>query len=154
MVVNLAEPSNVLEGRHSHKGLAICFIHTRHPSSLETVIVVPGQSVGIRPLTDAIGANDPLTVEGIIVLAVVELLVNVPADLEVKVGRHRHIACVKQAVDVAPQEKPIRGFMLAAEVMRLNPKFSVSRHMKAYSLHDPARNAWYRDLLLRAGLPE
>ncbi len=42
----------------------------------------------------------------------------------------------------------------ADEAMRLNPKLTASRYMKSYSLHDPARDAWYKDLLLRAGLPE
>ncbi len=42
----------------------------------------------------------------------------------------------------------------AAEATRLNPKLTASRYMKSYSLHDPARDAWYKDLLVQAGLPE
>ena len=40
------------------------------------------------------------------------------------------------------------------ETLRLMPKFSVSRYQKSYPLNDPKRVAWYKDLLLRAGLPE
>jgi adenylate cyclase len=42
----------------------------------------------------------------------------------------------------------------AKEVKRRNPKFTASRYMKSYSLHDPKRDSWYKNLLLRAGLPE
>jgi adenylate cyclase len=42
----------------------------------------------------------------------------------------------------------------AKEVKRLNPKFTASRFMKSYSLNDPKRDAWYKALLLRAGIPE
>jgi hypothetical protein len=40
------------------------------------------------------------------------------------------------------------------EVKRLNPKMTASRFMKTGSLHDPKRDSWYKNLLLRAGLPE
>jgi tetratricopeptide (TPR) repeat protein len=42
----------------------------------------------------------------------------------------------------------------AAEAARLDPKLTASRYMESYSLHDPARDAWYKDLLVQAGLPE
>ena len=42
----------------------------------------------------------------------------------------------------------------ADEAIRLNPKFTASQYMKSYSLHNPARDAWYKDLLVQAGLPE
>ncbi len=42
----------------------------------------------------------------------------------------------------------------AQETLRLKPKFSVSRYQTSYPLNDPKRVAWYKDLLLRAGLPE
>ena len=42
----------------------------------------------------------------------------------------------------------------AQETLRLTPKFSISRYQKSYPLNDPKRVAWYKDLLLRAGLPE
>jgi TolB-like protein/class 3 adenylate cyclase/Flp pilus assembly protein TadD len=40
------------------------------------------------------------------------------------------------------------------EALRLQPNYTVSNYEKAYPLHDPERNAWYKDLLLRSGLPE
>jgi TolB-like protein/class 3 adenylate cyclase len=42
----------------------------------------------------------------------------------------------------------------AAEALRLKPSFSVSAHQKVFQLQDPERNAWLKDLLLRASLPE
>jgi hypothetical protein len=42
----------------------------------------------------------------------------------------------------------------ADTVAELNPKFTASRYMKTNSLNDPKRDSWYKNLLLRAGLPE
>jgi adenylate cyclase len=42
----------------------------------------------------------------------------------------------------------------AAQVLKLNPKFSVTKYQKSYPLSDPKRAEWYKGLLLRAGLPE
>jgi adenylate cyclase len=39
------------------------------------------------------------------------------------------------------------------EGLRLEPNYTTRKYEKAYPLHDPKRNAWYRSLLLRAGLP-
>ena len=44
---------------------------------------------------------------------------------------------------------------LAADpVMRLNPTFSATRFMQSHTLHDPERDKYFTDLLVRAGLPE
>ncbi len=40
------------------------------------------------------------------------------------------------------------------EALRLNPRFSVSSLQKIFQFQDPKRNAWLKDLLMRAGLPE
>jgi adenylate cyclase len=37
--------------------------------------------------------------------------------------------------------------------LRLEPNYTAHNYEKAYPLHDPKRDAWYKDLLLRAGLP-
>jgi adenylate cyclase len=43
----------------------------------------------------------------------------------------------------------------AKEILRLDPKFTISDFLyKGYSFHDPKRNDWYIDLLVRAGLPK
>jgi adenylate cyclase len=42
----------------------------------------------------------------------------------------------------------------AKEVMRLDPKFTATRLMQSHTLHDPARDARFRNLMQRAGLPE
>lgn len=39
------------------------------------------------------------------------------------------------------------------EALRLEPNYTASNYEEAYPLHDPQRDAWYRKLLLRAGLP-
>ena len=87
--------------------------HLRRRSSPESMLVVPGQGTGIRMLADIPGRLNPLTVKRVVVFAVVKLFPNAAADLEVKVGRHCHIAGVEQAVDVATQEEPVSPFMLA-----------------------------------------
>ena len=42
----------------------------------------------------------------------------------------------------------------AAEALRINPKLTVSKYQKANPLKDPEKFAWYRDLLVRSGIPE
>jgi adenylate cyclase len=42
----------------------------------------------------------------------------------------------------------------ANEVLRLNPKITATRLMQSHSLHNPERDARFKDLLQRAGLPE
>jgi hypothetical protein len=39
-------------------------------------------------------------------------------------------------------------------VLQLNSKFTATRFMQGHSLHDPARDSRFRNLLIRAGLPE
>ena len=41
------------------------------------------------------------------------------------------------------------------EVLRLNPRLTISKFQQlGYLFQDPKRNDWYKDLLMRAGLPE
>lgn len=40
------------------------------------------------------------------------------------------------------------------EALRLEPNYTVGKYEEAYPLHGLERSAWYKDLLLRAGLPE
>jgi TolB-like protein/class 3 adenylate cyclase len=42
----------------------------------------------------------------------------------------------------------------AAELLKLNPEFSVKNYVKAQPFKAPERKEWMRDLLLKAGLPE
>jgi len=86
------------------------------------------------------------------------------------VGRKEEAAATyRKAIDLSPKSAPIHARLAAVyvdlgrteiaraaagEVMLLNPKLTASRYMKSYSLHDPVRDAWYKNLLLRAGLPE
>jgi adenylate cyclase len=42
----------------------------------------------------------------------------------------------------------------ANEVMLLNPMFSATRFMQSHTLHDPERDRFFIELLIRAGLPE
>ncbi len=86
------------------------------------------------------------------------------------VGRKEEaVASFKKAIDLKPNHVLPHAFLAAVyvdlgrmdearaqayEVMRLNPKFTASRLMQSHSLHDPARDARYKDLLQRAGLPE
>jgi len=83
------------------------------------------------------------------------------------VGRKEEAAATyRKAIDLSPKSAPIHARLAAVyvdlgrteiaraaagEVMLLNPKLTASRYMKSYSLHDPVRDAWYKNLLLRAG---
>jgi len=114
VIVDFAEPSHMLESRHAHRSVGAVSGHRRHRSSPETIFVVPGQGIGIGALTDVRGRVDFLTVQRIVVLAVIELVPDASADLEPQVGCYRHIAGVKQAVNVPPQEKSVPCLVRAA----------------------------------------
>src|ERR1019366_5523460 len=60
------------------------------------------------------GRFDLVAVKRIVVLAIVELLPDAPADLEVQVGSYGHIAGVEQAMNVPPQQESIGGLVRAA----------------------------------------
>jgi adenylate cyclase len=84
------------------------------------------------------------------------------------VGRKEEaVAAFKRAIDQNPRRAVARlaavyadlGRMneakaAAKEVKRLNPKMTESRYIKTWSLNDPKRDAWYKALLLRAGITE
>jgi hypothetical protein len=76
----------------------------------ETVLVVPGQADRIGTLLDPSRQLDLPTVERVVVTPVLELFANAPTDLEVKAGRHGHIASIEQAVNVASQEEAVARF--------------------------------------------
>lgn len=40
------------------------------------------------------------------------------------------------------------------EGLRLEPNYTAGHYTKAYPMHDPKRDAWYKNLLVQAGLPE
>jgi len=62
---------------------------------------------------------------------------------------HAFLAAVYVDIDRMSDAK-----LAAEEVKRLNPNFTAAGFMNSYSLHDPERDARFRDLLVRAGLPE
>jgi adenylate cyclase len=86
------------------------------------------------------------------------------------VGRKEEaVAALKRAIDQKPRSvsPQVRLAAVYADLGRMNeakaaatevklrkPKFTASRYMKSYSLNDPKRDAWFKALLLRAGLPE
>jgi len=86
------------------------------------------------------------------------------------VGRKEEaVAAFKRAIDQKPRNASPQIRLAAVyadlgrmdeakattkEVKRLKPKMTASYMMKVYSLNDPKRDAWYKALLLRAGLPE
>ena len=115
VIVDLAQPSHMLESRHAHQGVAVIDRHRYHRHPLKQCSLCQRQRLGIGALADILGrASILLTVQRVVVPAVVELLLDAPADLEPQIGRHRHIAGVEQAVDVAPKQKAVSRLVLAA----------------------------------------
>src|SRR5258705_8529457 len=75
-------------------------------------------------MADFLRRVDRLAVKRVVVSAVVELLLDPAADLETQVGRDRHVAGVEKAMDIAPQQEPVRGLVLAAIAVGANmPRF-------------------------------
>ena len=127
VIMDLVQPSHILESRHAHQGVAVVSGYRRHRSSLETMLVMPGQGIGIGVLADIFGCADPLTVKCVVGLAVIKFLPNAPADLEMEAGRYRHIACVEQTVNVPPQQEPVPWLVFATLAVRSNMRSLESR---------------------------
>jgi hypothetical protein len=53
-------------------------------------------------------------VQSVVVVSVLELLLDPAADLEPHLRRHRDIAAIEEAVNVAPEQKSVRDVMRAA----------------------------------------
>lgn len=68
-----------------------------------------------------------LTLQGVVVLAVVEFFPNASANLKVKVRRHRHIAGIEQAVDVTPQQEPVTCLVFTTITIRPDMRSFESR---------------------------
>ena len=60
-----------------------------------------------------------------------------------------HLAAVYADLDRLDEA----GFA-ATEALEHNPSLSASSYLESHPFHDAERTAWYKDLLLRAGLPE
>ena len=86
------------------------------------------------------------------------------------VGRKQEaVEWLKKAIALKPKRAGIRARLaavytdlgqmneataVAVEVLRIRSKFSVSKYQKSDHFQDPKRNAWLKDLMVRAGLPE
>jgi len=86
------------------------------------------------------------------------------------VGRKEEaVESLKNAISLKPNNPQPYAFLAAVytdlgqmdkakeaadEILRLNPKFTASRFIQSHTLHNPARDARFKDLLQRAGLPE
>lgn len=76
---------------------------------------------------------------------------------------------LKKAKSLRPKHVSVHAYLVAAlvdldrmgdaraaadELLRLNPKFTASRFLQeGYEFQDPERNDWFKNLLVRAGLP-
>ena len=60
---------------------------------------MPGQESGVGPLFNHDRRTDLASVQGVVVPSVLVLLLDAAADLEVKIGCHRDIAGIKQAME-------------------------------------------------------
>ncbi len=112
VIVHFPQHSDMRKSGQAHDGVPGMISRLRHGSSLEAMLVVPAEGGGIGPLAHALRHEDPLAVQGIVVFAVVEFFTNAAADFEVKLGRNGHIACVKEAVDVASEKQAVSRLML------------------------------------------
>ena len=86
------------------------------------------------------------------------------------VGRKEEaISTYKKAIDAGAVTAPLRvrlaavyadlGRMVEAkaavkDALNQNPTFTIAKYLKSYPYPRGNRQAWYRNLLLRAGLPE
>jgi len=68
----------------------------------------------MRTLVNVLWRADLLAVKGVVVLPVIKLLPDAPADLEVMLGRYRHVTGVEQTVDVATKEEAVLRLMVTA----------------------------------------
>src|SRR6478609_133094 len=78
------------------------------------MLVVPDQGARMRTLVNVLWRADLLAVKGVVVLPVIKLLPDAPADLEVMLGRYRHVTGVEQTVDVATKEEAVLRLMVTA----------------------------------------
>jgi hypothetical protein len=60
--------------------------------------------------------------EGVVMSPVLKLLLDAAAHLEAQIGRNRHIASIKQAVDIASKEETIAR--LVAPALAIGPDMS------------------------------
>ena len=118
VVNHFAQPSDVLEGCDPNQRITIIIVRLRQWSSLETMLVVPGQGDRIGTLADLLWCTDLLTMERVVVSTIFEFFLNLPANLKMEAGRYRHIAGIEQAVDVAPQQEPVPWLVFAALAVR------------------------------------
>ena len=86
------------------------------------------------------------------------------------IGRKEQaVQSLMKAIDLNPTHVLPRAFLAAVyadlgrvdeakaaanQVMRLDPNFTATRLIKSHTFHDPARDAQFRSLMHRAGLPE
>jgi hypothetical protein len=81
---------------------------------------MPAQRIRIEASQGVFRHEDRLPVQFIVVPPVVELFLDAAANLEAQIRRHGHVACIEQAVDVAPKQKSVRCLMFAAIAVRAN----------------------------------
>lgn len=82
-------------------------------SSEIAVLVVPRQRLPVRLPQYIIRRLNGPTVQRVVVPAVLELLLDPPADLEPQLRRHGDVAAIEEAVDVAPEQQAIRDLVHA-----------------------------------------
>lgn len=75
---------------------------------------MPFQGIGTWSRVDVAGLPDFLTVQGVVVASVLEILPQPLADFELALRRHGNLAEIEELMDVRPKEEPVAQLVLAA----------------------------------------
>jgi len=153
VIVDFPQPSHMLESRHAHLSVDVSFNHRRRHSLPETVLIVPGQGIGIGPQPDIRRHVDCVAMKRVIVPAVFELLSDAPADLEAQIGYDRDVACIEQAMNVPPQKQSVPCLVLAT--IAIGPDMgSLQRRQRPFLRYRAAPSIDVRDEHPECILPE
>ncbi len=97
-------------------------------SALEALLVMPAKGPHVRTLAGITRDGDLLTMQLVVVPAVVELLPDPATHLEVQAGGHGDIARIEQAVNIASQQQAIAGLVLTPLAVRADLIRNVPQH--------------------------
>src|SRR5262249_6858399 len=91
-------------------------------SSPVAMFVMPAQCSRVGPLLRPRGYADRLSVQGVVMPTIFELLLDAAAGLEMQVRSHGHISCIEEAMEVAPEKQAV--VCIVASAVAIGPDVS------------------------------